>query len=191
MENNAVLLYGKKVVLCPPDKSKHLENALKWINDTEITQYITHYLPVTRDFEEEWFDNLRKEREKNVVFAIETHDGKHIGFTGLHNINWHDRTAVAGAIIGDKDYWGKGYGTDSMMVLLSFAFLSLSLRKICASVLAFNKRSLGHVLKCGFRKEGVREKQIYKNGHYEDEVLIAVFRKNWLKMRLQYKTNLG
>ena len=186
MENNAVLLYGKKVALCPPDKSKHLENALKWMNDPEITQYTTTYLPVTRDFEEEWFNNLGKDREKNVVFAIETHDGKHIGFTGIHNINWHDRTAVVGAIIGDKEYWGKGYGTDSMMVLLSFAFLTLNLRKIWASVLGFNKRSLAHALKCGFRKTGVLKRQRYKNGKYFDEVIIDVFRERWLKIKQEY-----
>lgn len=187
MENNAVLLRGKKVALCAPDKTKHLENAIKWMNDPEITQYTSTYLPITRDFEEAWFDNLAKEREKNVVFAIETTDGKHIGFTGLHNINWHDRTAVTGAIVGDKEYWGKGYGTDSMMVLLSYAFMTLNLWKVWASVFAFNKRSLGHALKCGFRKEGVLKMQRYKNGKYIDEVIIGVFRKRWLKIWQEYK----
>ncbi|QQG46072.1 MAG: GNAT family N-acetyltransferase [Candidatus Niyogibacteria bacterium] len=180
MENNAVSLRGKKVALCVPDRIKHLENAIKWMNDPEVTQFVTTYLPVTRDFEEAWFDNLGKEREKNVVFAIETKDGKHIGFTGLHNINWHDRTAVVGAIIGDKEYWGKGHGTDSMMILLSYAFLTLDLRKVRASILAFNQRSLKHAIKCGYRKEGVSEKQYYKNGKYVDEILMAVFKNKWI-----------
>ncbi len=60
---------------------------------------------------------------------------------GIHRINWKDRTATTGAVIGEKAYWDKGYGSEAKMLVLDYAFNMLNLRKICSQVLAFNKRS--------------------------------------------------
>jgi RimJ/RimL family protein N-acetyltransferase len=83
-------------------------------------------------------------------------------------------------MIGEKEYWGKGYGTEAKMLLLHYAFDTLNLRKICSSVISFNERSHKYSLKCGYKEEGRRKAQLFRDGKYWDEIQLAVFRKDWL-----------
>jgi RimJ/RimL family protein N-acetyltransferase len=181
-----VFLKGKKVILRPLRKATDFELCLRWINDPEINQYLVVYMPVTEKKEEEWFENLAS-NPNEIVLGIETPEGRLIGTMGLHNINGKNRTAFTGALIGEKECWGKGYGTDAKMTLLHYAFNTLNLRKINSSVYAFNQRSLKYNLKCGYKIEGVRKKQIFRNGKYHDEILIAVFKDDWLPLWKKYQ----
>jgi len=141
--------------------------------------------PVIKEKERELLRKIAT-NESSVVFAIETREGTHIGLTGLHDINHFDGTAVTGTLIGDKKYWGRGYGTDAKMLLLWYAFTVLNLRRINSRVIEFNKRSLNCQLKCGYKVEGVMKKEVYKNGSYYDLVCLAVFRRGWMKRWRQY-----
>ncbi|HXF49507.1 MAG TPA: GNAT family protein [Verrucomicrobiae bacterium] len=181
-----VFLKGKKTILRPLRKATDFELCLRWINDPEVNQYLLVYFPVTEKKEEEWFDRMAN-NPNEIILGIETLDGKLIGNMALVHINAKDRTASTGALIGEKKYWGKGYGTDAKMTLLNYAFNTLNLRKINSSVYAFNKRSLQYNLKCGYKVEGVRKKQIFRNGKYHDEILIAVFKEDWLPIWKKYQ----
>src|SRR3989344_1628530 len=185
--NRVVFLRGKKVILRPPSKSTDLETFIRWINDPEVRLYVKCFLPVTEGEEEKWFDELAGRRTTDVVLVIETHDGTPIGIMGLHRISWKDRTATTGALIGEKEYWGKGYGTDAKMTLLDYAFNTLNLRKVCSSTLAFNERSIRYNQRCGYKEEGRRREQFFRNGGYVDEVLLAVFKKDWTALWEQYQ----
>ena len=186
IKNRVVFLRGRKVILRPLDKETDLEACQRWINDPEVRQYLKRFLPTSKQTESEWLDSLGKKTD-DIVLAIETLDGKFIGTMGLHKIDWKDRTAITGALIGDKTYWGKGYGTDAKMVLLDYAFNQLGLRKICSSVLAFNKRSLRYNLHCGYKVEGIQKKQIFRDGKYRDKLLLAVFQEDWLPIWDKYR----
>ena len=186
IKNRVVFLRGRKVILRPLDKETDLEACQRWINDPEVRQYLKRFLPTSKQTESEWLDSLGKKTD-DIVLAIETLDGKFIGTMGLHKIDWKDRTAITGALIGDKTYWGKGYGTDAKMVLLDYAFNQLGLRKICSSVLPFNKRSLRYNLHCGYKVEGIQKKQIFRDGKYRDKLLLAVFQEDWLPIWEKYR----
>lgn len=95
-------------------------------------------------------------------------------------INWQNRTAVTGAVIGEKNYWGKGYGTEAKMILLDYAFNTLNLRKITSSVKAFNKRSLAYSLHCGYVIEGRLRDQHFVGGRYWDDIILGLFKEQWL-----------
>jgi len=181
-----IFLKGRKVILRPLNKETDLEHITRWINDQEVTQYLFAYLPATKQSEAEWLGSLDKDKDQ-IVLAIETLNGKFIGSMGLHRINWKDRIATTGAMIGEKTYWGKGYGTDAKMLLLEYAFNTLNLRKICSTVIAFNQRSLRYSLHCGYKIEGKLRKQIFKNGRYWDEFVLGLFKKDWLPIWKRYK----
>lgn len=159
----------------------------KWINDEEVTQYVSSCLPHTIAEEIEWLSKLSSKKPNDFVFGLETAEGLLIGTMGLHRINYVDRTAGTGAMIGEKEYWGKGYGSEAKMLLLKYAFDTLNLRKICASVIAFNERSLAYQIKCGYKIEGRRKDQMFRNGQYFDEILVAVFREDWLPIWERYQ----
>ncbi len=183
-QRSIVFLKGKRVVLRPLVK-EDVSLLLLWINDPDVTQFLSIYLPMMEANENEWFNNLHKEIQNLVLMIVV--DEKPIGTMGIHNIDWKNRTANTGALIGEKDYWGKGYGTEAKMLMLNYAFNVLNLRKICSTVLAFNKRSHSYLLKCGYVEEGSRSKQYYINGQYWDEILMAVFKEDFLPLWRKYK----
>ncbi|MFA6135865.1 MAG: GNAT family protein [Candidatus Paceibacterota bacterium] len=187
MENKRVVsLVGKKVILRPPNVETDVELFYRWINDPEVRCFLAVVLPVTIMEERKWVEGIGK-NDENIIFVIETkEDGIPIGTMGLHRINWVFRTATTGALIGEKEYWGKGFGTDAKMTLLDYAFNTLNLRKICSSAFSYNGRSIGHNLKCGYQLEGVRKRQFFRKGRYWDQVLLAVFKRDWLPLWKKY-----
>lgn len=178
--NQIVFLRGRRVNLRPPTKDD-IPLFLRWFNDEEVRQYIKTFLPLTEPGEIEWLENLHKRQNENLVFVIvEAKHGKPIGTMGLHQINWKDRRAKTGAIIGEKAYWGKGYGSEAKMLLLNYAFNVMNLRKISSGVLSFNARSQAYNKKCGYKVEGILKQHSFQAGAYVDHVLMAVFREDWL-----------
>ena len=135
---------GELVRLVPLDKSKHLENAVRWLNDPEVTAWLLiGDFPLTQAAEEKFFDRYGDFKTDDVAWAVETLDGRHIGFSGLHQINHIHKTAISGTVLGDKESWGKGYGTDAARVRARYAFEVLNLRLIQSGILDGNDRSLG------------------------------------------------
>ena len=94
---------GEKVRLVPLDKAKHLENALLWVNDPEITAWtLIGDAPMTRLGEEQFFDQAMRSGEA-PLFAVETLAGEHIGFSGLHRIEWPAGVGITGTLLGRRD----------------------------------------------------------------------------------------
>ena len=163
---------GELVRLVPLNKEKHLENAVLWLNDPEVTQWllIGDY-PLTKLAEEAYFDRFNEVNEKDVAWAIETLEGKHIGFSGLHEINQFHKTAISGTVLGDKEAWGSGYGTDAARVRARYAFEVLGLRLILSGILDGNTRSLRMQEKVGYQIVGKVPKRFWKRGAYRDQIL--------------------
>ena len=110
-------------------------------------------------------------------FAVETKkDRVLIGKCGFIKVNWKNRVGELGILLGDPDYRGKGYGADAVRVLCQFGFNELNLHKIKATVFDFNTPALRCYEKCGFQREGILEKEIYREGAYHDVLLMRLFR---------------
>jgi RimJ/RimL family protein N-acetyltransferase len=177
--DDVIFLRGKRLYLRPPTK-EDVPYLLRWMNDQEVSQYLAAFLPFMEADELEWLDRIHKNKESDVVFVIvDGRTKKPIGLMGIHRINWKDRTATTGAVIGEKSYWGKGYGSEAKMLVLNYAFNTLNLRKIASRVIAFNKRSKAYSEKCGYKVEGVLKQELFKNGRYHDSIMMAVFKKDW------------
>jgi len=175
------MLGGKKVKLAPLER-KHIDHFLKWFNDPEITQYLTIYKPMTRDWEEEWFSNL-KTREDSVYYSIQIIDeedqDKIIGNCAIQDINNKNRACSCGITIGEKNYQNKGYGTEAMEMLVEYGFNTLNMNRIELTVYEFNIRAYKLYQKVGFIEEGRKRQARYHNGRYHDEIIMAILRKDW------------
>lgn len=183
-----VCFQGIKTKLRPLCKETDLQACLVWMNDPEICQYLRQFRPIDAAFEAAWFDTLNT-RTDEFTFAIETLEGEFIGSMGIHEVNWVDRTAVTGAVIGNKDYWGRGYGTDAKLQLLRFAFEHLNMRKLLSRVYSFNERSSAYNLHCGYTLEGRLRQHVYRNGSYHDMLLFGLFREEFAPIWDCYKTH--
>lgn len=173
-----VFLNGKTTFLRPLQKGD-IPLLVRWVNDPRIREFIGSYSHQTEESEEKWLSKLMDDKA-NMVFIVALNDGTPIGTMGLHRIDWKDRVATTGAMLGEPQYWGKGYGTDAKMALLKYAFDELGLHKICSTVISYNKRSLRYSLHCGYRIEGTRKSHIFKRGRHWDLIELGVFRHQWL-----------
>ncbi len=183
-------LVGKRLYLRPISEAD-LERVTVWINDPDVRQYLAAYLPQSEQDEREWIQGLSKRKDTDLVFAIVLKENnEQIGNIGLHGINHRQGTAHTGTLIGRKDLWSKGYGSEAKMILLDYAFGTLNLRKINTSVFATNPRSLKCQEKCGYQREGVLKQQRRLNHEWVDEVLLAVFREDFLPLWEKFKEDL-
>jgi RimJ/RimL family protein N-acetyltransferase len=179
---------GAKVVLRPLSVDD-APIVVSWMNDPHTTRYLNRKTPLTLEAERAWLEKVCaniSHSATDVVVAIETHEGVHVGNTGLHNISWIHRVAETGTVIGRAEYRGKGYATDAKMFLLDVAFNTLGLHKVTSTVIAPNTASLRYAEKCGYTVEGVFKKHVYVQGQFLDEVHLAVFREDWEPLWEEY-----
>ncbi|MEO8357301.1 MAG: GNAT family protein [Chloroflexota bacterium] len=119
----------------------------------------------------------------SYFFSIRTlADDKLIGELGLDVFNWSGRDAFVGLGIGETEYWGKGYGTDVMNVLLRFAFTEINLRRVTLTVFEYNPRAIRSYEKAGFRHEGRVRQMLNREGRRWDELFMGILREEWLEL---------
>jgi len=181
-----VFARGRRVYLRPLDKATDLERCTRWTNDPEVTRYLARCLPMTLLAEENWFDK-QVGRENDFPLAICTSKGRHIGNIGLHQVDMRLGVGTTGTLIGEKAFWGKGYGSEAKMLMLAFAFRTLSLRKVYSDVIAFNERSLRYSLGMGHKVVGRRRDHWYREGRYWDDILLELFRADWEPLWAEYE----
>jgi RimJ/RimL family protein N-acetyltransferase len=186
--SDVVFLQGKKVTLRPYAETD-IPYLMKWVNDPEIRKNIARTMPATEKNERDWLDRIHK-AENDLVALIIQAKGIPIGNIGL-DINWVERIGTVGILIGEKEYWGKGFGTDASMALIEYAFNTLNLRKIEWMAKAFNKRSIACALGCGFKIEGRLREEYFDEGRYWDQVVCGMFRREWLPKFQAYQKKRG
>lgn len=175
------MIRGEKVGLREVRRSD-VENFLKWFNDPEVVQYLGQYLPMTEVSEEKWYEGLADRRETNVNFVITALDGDSevpIGSIGFSGVNNKDHTATFGIVVGDKNYWNRGYGTEAARLMVDYGFGELNLHRINSTVFEFNERSRRMHLRVGFTEEGRQREMIYRKGRYWDLVILGILREEW------------
>ncbi len=164
-----------------PIKREYLPRYVEWFNDWEMSQYMVPGMPIPLTLEDEtdWFERRRGDRN-SVVFAILALPQKElVGNCGLHELDWKNRKAMFGIFIGNKDYWGKGYGTDATRTLLRYAFEQLGMNRIELEVYDFNPRAIRAYEKAGFRRDGTRRQALYREGAFHDIYLMGIVREDW------------
>jgi RimJ/RimL family protein N-acetyltransferase len=156
-----------------------LDLVMQWINDEEITQYLGGQMtsfPISSVAERKFIETVAMaDSPTNKTFAIETiAENRFIGALSFNGIDWINRHSPIGIMIGDKSYWGRGYGTDAMRVLLRLGFDTLGLHRIWLHVYDYNPRAIACYEKCGFRREGVMRQQRFVRGEYHDTIVMGI-----------------
>ena len=148
---------------------------VRWFNDPDTRRCLEIVYPMSMTDEERWFERQLVSDDK--VFAIEVREGeawRHAGNVGLHRIDWRDRKAVIGIVIGEAGDRGRGHGCDAVRTLARFAFEELNLHRLELEVYEFNQRAIACYVRCGFRREGIRRQAVFRGGTYHDVVLMGL-----------------
>lgn len=94
--------------------------------------------------------------------------------------NWGSRDAFVGLALGDRNDWGRGYGTDAMQVMLRFAFTEVNLRRVTLSVFEYNPRGIRSYEKAGFQHEGRLRGALLRDGKRWDMLYMGILRDDWM-----------
>jgi len=147
----------------------------KYFNDPEVTEHLALRYPLSHRGEREFIERFSTVSYSRASFAIETlAEGRMIGGCGLEETSPDNRTAELGIAIGDKDFWGGGYGTDTMRTLCRFGFDMMALHRIYLYVYAGNERARHVYEKLGFQLEVTRREALYRRGKYHDIHLMGL-----------------
>ncbi len=171
LDRPIINIQGQKVAL-GPHRRDLIPTYLRWINDFEVTRTLAMGMaPHTREAEETWYDSLAR-REKQVIFTVyERATMRPIGATALNDIDHHHRTAEFGLLIGEKDCWGKGYGTETARLMLDYGFTALGLHCITLRSYSYNQRGIRAYARAGFRDAG-RLREAHRLGGRAYDVIL-------------------
>lgn len=152
---------------------------MAWFADVEVTRHLNHRMAVTLHQEQEFLKRIGESKD-DVWWMIDA-EGRSIGATGIHAINWLDANATTGTMIGEKDCWGKGYATEAMRLRTGYAFRELNLHKLTTEVNTDNPASRKALERNGYRTVGVRREQTFREGAWRDRWIGEVLRADWEK----------
>ena len=162
-------LIGEKVALGPIRRDL-VPLYQRWINDLEVTRTLSSgHRPTTFEAESEWFEHSASSgRPQFTIYERATL--RPIGNTGWLDLDSGNRTAELGIMIGEKDCWNRGYGTEAVRLMLEYGFTVLSLHSAFLRHVAYNGRGHRAYEKAGFRVIGRRRESVFWAGRAHDMV---------------------
>jgi diamine N-acetyltransferase len=179
------MIYGDRIRLRAAER-EDIPRFVTWLNDPEVTRFLFINMPMSRAYEERWFDEMIKRPQAEQVLVIEVPaqgEGEPawtpIGNTSFMDISTVHRSAEIGIFIGEKSFWSQGYGTETMRLMLKFGFETLNFHRIFLRVYEHNQRGIRAYEKAGFQHEGRQRQAQYQEGRYFDVLMMSVLRAEW------------
>ncbi len=169
-------ILGKHVLLRAIEPSD-LTLLQRWANDPEIQRMLGGWhFPTSMQDQEKWLSGLSC-NSSDQRFAIEIPELGLIGTANLVQIDWKSRNAFHGMLLGDKDIRGKGYGVDTIMAVMRYAFDELGLERLDGDMIEFNEASKKvYIEKCGWVVEGRKANAHFRSGRFWDKVIVGITR---------------
>ncbi len=160
---------------------------LHWRNDERVRAYMYTDHPISPDEHAQWFARMRA--DPGVDYRIGEHAGRPIGLVALTRIDPPSRRASWAFYVGERNV-PPGSGAALEYLALEHAFGTRGLRKLCCEVLAFNSRVVKLHQRFGFKQEGLLAGHVFKNGKFEDVVVLALFDADWPPARERLRDTL-
>jgi RimJ/RimL family protein N-acetyltransferase len=179
-------LCGKLVRLVPYEADKHAADLSSWSRDSEYDRLLGED-PASLLSPRQVKDWVEKNASP-FFFMIQTlagdtvqseAEGQPIGLIGLEGLDWTAGDAWLGIGLGERSFWGQGYGSDALEVLLRYAFRQLNLRRVSLTVFEYNPRAIHTYEKAGFQHEGRLRQWLNRDGRRWDMLMMGILRPEW------------
>ena len=161
-----------------------LDDLSRWSNSPELWEKLGGWhFPYSKRSTEHWINSINNNDMTKQVYAISTDEAGLIGTANLINIDWKNRNAFHGMMLGDKEHRGKGHAQDTVMTIMRYAFDELGLNRLDGDMISTNKLSINFYTKrCGWEIEGVKKDWFYRNGEYHDKIVVGITKENYRKL---------
>jgi RimJ/RimL family protein N-acetyltransferase len=169
-------MYFKKMVgnksYLSPINTNDAEKFAEWLNDLEMTVNLTLYNSVINTENEKTFlETLSKDHNYSI---IDKETNELLGNCGFIDVDYLNQTAEVGILIGNKNYWNKGYGTEAITLLLDYGFKALNLHNVLIRVYSFNERAIKCYEKIGFKITGKRREALQRGNKRYDIIYLDI-----------------
>lgn len=153
----------------------------QWSCDRDVTQFsISAYaFPQSKSDIAKWLSGINTD-SKCISMGIVCNDTDNlIGYAGIASISSLNRCGEYFILIGDKEYWGRGIGTEVTKLITNYGFQTLGLHRIELTAYANNPSAIRAYEKAGYAHEGVKRQAGYRNGSFIDKVQMSVLAFEW------------
>jgi len=166
-----------------PLQMENIHTHFRWNNDAELNR-----LDSEAPHEEESFGSFkdrferlcREEVPRHRHFEIhDTVEDSLIGVAYAAEISLHNRHALVGVTIGEREYWGQGYGRESLRLVLRYCFQTLELHRVSAETFEYNTAWRDLVEGLGFTEEGVAREYLHRDGAFWDKHLYSMLAREY------------
>ncbi len=174
------ILEGERVILRVFDPERDHTHYHAWMKDNHFMRLLDSD-PIVfwpKKMMKEWFEKHTDDSITMVIYR-KGDETKPVGFIELDGINRVSGDSWVAIGIGDRDDWGKGYGTDAMRLMLRYAFCQLNLHRVSLSVFDYNPRAIRSYEKAGFMREGISPQFLEREGERYDLVYMGILRSEW------------
>ncbi len=175
---------GELVRLTTEDPDIASKDLSRWARDSEYTRLLDSPPAMLWSAKkiQSWIErDLESGLPDGYYFEIRAiQEDRMIGYIQLFGLSWVHGDAWLGIGLGDRAYWGKGYGTDALRVMLRYVFTELNLRRVTLGVFAYNPRAIKAYEKAGFKEEGRLRQYVLREGQRNDMVVMGALREEWL-----------
>ncbi|MFC2023928.1 GNAT family N-acetyltransferase [Chloroflexota bacterium] len=178
-------LVGEKCYLSPCT-SQNAEQWTVWDNDLEVAiplgdeAYTIYSLEKMREITREVMI-----QQSHLFSIVDAATDTLIGRCLLFDIDAVNRKAMLGLVIGEKEYWNRGYGKEATRLLLDYGFNLLNLNNIMLGTFSFNVRALDCFRGAGFKEIGRRRQARIIAGRSYDLVLLDILAEEFKSVYVQ------
>ena len=158
----------------------------KWRNDLEVMHFTNPSLDVypmetTKQFVDQVI--LGSQNAKSYII-VEKENEKSIGVVSLINIDYKNRNAECIIDIGEKEYWGKGFGSEGLRLVLDYAFYEMNLHRVSLRVFSFNDRAIRMYKRIGFKEEGNSRQSLFRDGKWHDIIHMGILQTEYIEKQV-------
>ena len=165
------LFEGQLVRFRPPDPDKDAEIESAWTHDAEYLRLIEAgpVRPLSPAAVKKKYEKLEKAENKEFYFAVRLlADDRLIGFARLFWVDLQHGAAMANLGLGQPADRGHGYGSDTLRLLLAYAFDELNLHRVGVHTASYNTIAIGFLESHGFVEEIRNHQAVYRDGQWWD-----------------------
>lgn len=175
-------LRGERVTLRPADDGDP-PRFVPWFADIEVTRYLGGRSAAALYQEVDFFKRVG-ESKTDVMWILEV-EGRAVGGTGIHRIDWQSAHGTTGIVIGERGLWRRGIASEAMALRTRYAFRELNLEKLMTEVFVTNEASRKALEKSGYRTVGIHRHHFFAAGAWHDVWVGEVLRSEWEKTQGQ------
>ena len=181
--NNIEINHTGSQVIVSSLRLEHTPILKKWFNDSELCKYMAPYSDSEEYSEEKIIEDFIIANHGDIDLIIsEKESKKDIGYCSIYDINRSNQSAEISILIGEKEFQGKGYGTEAVKIMLDTAFNKLGLNRVFATATRINKPSIKILEQTGFRRVGVMREYHFLNEEKLDEVLFEMINSDYMRL---------